>query len=257
MYASLRIFIRSVDLSSMLRNVFNEHWNGFQEESIFVFAGRGPVPANMEHHLEGIICRARQSQNLVSFINQKNYQIAIVETITDAKKTRKVLLSSEQKHCFLAAIILLLETASHVCMGCGNFWTVWTVNVHKYISVRKLCFNWKLKYQGFSFGLPLQSDVDRVVTRVQQLFAFGEHTRISVALTPHCGRPVKREGNRESSWHEKGSTRYNLRYACSLCDLTGHTVRSCGLRQLFEYEYEDEEREQQDEEDTQPAEEEA
>lgn len=235
MSASIRNMIRGVEPQTMLKHVVETQRNGFLKRKASACRETAPVPPVVQRHLAQLIARARPYQSSVKFVPGTDQGEAVVTSATDASKTRRVVFNSNPQtppSCCAYSMVgdgfPCYHGAAAICERTG------TVNVHKFIARRNLTVQWKQQYADICFDLPRQVDMDDVIVRAQGLVDSGEHVRIPVALPPPRGRPVKQAGKRKRSWYERGPQRAKREYTCSLCLLTGHTARSCELRQVFD-----------------------
>lgn len=108
-------------------------------------------------------------------------------------------------------------------------------SIHRFISKRHLTAAWREIYEGATFLLPDQSDVEDVITQAKRKVINGNNSDVPVALPPRRGCPFETAGKRRKSWYERGrSAKKRHSSTCSLCHTEGHTARQCELRHLFE-----------------------
>ena len=159
---------------------------------------------------------------------------ATVCSCRDATNTRRVVLSSEPLTPPTCCVYSMVGDSFPCWHGTAVLCEKYgSVNLHQFIAERNLSIRWKEQYDGTSFKLLCQADVDKVLLDAQDAIARGECMNVPVALAPPRGRPLKNAGKRLRSWYEHGPSTSRRTYTCSLCHLRGHTARTCELRQMF------------------------
>lgn len=234
MSAALRNNIRSVEPQQMLRTVVDIQRNAFLKRQRDAQRCETPVPPQVERHIAQLIAKGRVYQSNVKFVEHTDMMEATVVSQLDRSKTRRVQLFGEGKppQCCAYSTNGTGFPCYHGCAVLSE--KHGALNVFRFIDKRHLTASWKMQYEGVTFLLPDQCDVDNVVLEAARLVAENNNLHIPVALPPR-GRPSKNTGKRKRSWFERGPARTNKRtYTCSLCGVRGHNARQCDLRQEFE-----------------------
>lgn len=236
MSAALRNKIRSVEPQAMLSHVVLTQRNSFLRKQAAAAACKRPVPPYVEKHLASLLQRARVYQSTVRFIDGTSQMEATVRSFTDGSVCRRVVLSRTPQTVPECCAYSKDDSGFPCLHGVAVLAEKYgATNLHRFVHSRHLTKQWKLQYNGVSFPLPIQSDIDAVFTTAKTLVSTGNCIEVPKAIPPPRGRPTKNTGKRKKGWFEQGpSVQKKRSYTCSLCRLEGHTTAECNLRQLFE-----------------------
>ena len=142
-------------------------------------------------HLAVLIQNERICQVPVRFIEGTGQIEATVYSFRDATNTRKLVMSSEQQTPPACCVYSIVSDGFLYWHGTAMLFDKYgIVRYHQFIGQRNLSTRWKEQYDGISFKLQCQADVDRVLLDSQDAIHRGECMNVPKALAPQFRRPL-------------------------------------------------------------------
>ena len=222
----------------MLSTVLDVQLKWFSMRKISGQSTSDPVPPAVKKQLADIIIKSRPCQSSVNFVEGTDMMEETVVSHRDPFLRRRVVFSEQPQKT--------PSCCSYYRNGSGfSYWNGvavicekhGSVNLHKYISERYIYASWKKQYEGVSFYVQSQYDIDEVMSKAKRKVDENDALHISVALAPLRGRPSKNCSKRLRAWYERGPAEKRKRaYTFELCGFKTHTDRDCQLQQIFDEE---------------------
>ena len=222
-----------LNLQLMLEKVIYTMHSNFMRRKLRAINHANPVPPHVEQRLAKLIQRASVYQQSVEFIPGTQEMKATVTSLTDRSVRRLMILKEDPSETPQCCAYSKMNTGIPCLHGIAVLSEKYGAStLYKFIHPRHLTTAWKEQYEGLDFQLPVQSDVDSVVRAAKRSVVKGRNLQVPKALPPPRGRPVKGTVKRKKAWYERGpDARKKRSYSGSLCGSSGHTQKSCNLRQ--------------------------